>query len=180
MGRLRPKKRQSARAKRRAEIGKPLIRHGNDPIPARDRDNGAAEPLRGRNGASHLFFLRRPRDRPLWDYVLAIHLLRLRREESSAGAGAPSALRPLPGDRGHQDLHLHRVPRHRLCALDPRTSPGLPGVPGQRGRRRLGPGLHDLPGARLGAPGERLDNQTAYPAPGFQGQFHRQFKEQRR
>ena len=173
------KKRWGAREKRRAEIGKPLIRHSNDPIQARDQENGAEEALRRRNGGSYLFFLRRPRDRPLWDHVLALHLLRLRRERSGAGAGAPSALRPLPGERGHQDLHLHRVPRHRSRPVDPRTSPDLPGVPGQRGRRRLGPGLHDLPGARLGAPEERLDNQITCPAPGFQGQIHRQFKEQR-
>ena len=110
------KKRRGAREKRRAEIGKPLIRRGNDPISARHRENGAAEPLRRRNGGGSLFFLRRPRNRSLWDHVLALHLLRLRREESGAGAGAPSALRPLPGHRGYQDLQLHRVPRHRLCA----------------------------------------------------------------
>ena len=58
----------------------------------------------------YLLFLPRPRHRPLWDHVLALHLLRLWRQGGGAGAGVSPALRPLPGHRGHQDLHLHRLP----------------------------------------------------------------------
>ena len=40
---------------------------------------------------------------------------------SGAGAGVSPALRPLPGDRGHQALHLYGVSGHWICAAN---SPG--------------------------------------------------------
>ena len=65
---------------------------------------------------SDLFLLPRPGHRPFWDHVLALHLRRLWRQGSGVGAGVSATLRPLPGNRGHQDLHLHRLSRHRFCA----------------------------------------------------------------
>ena len=113
------------REKEEAEILKFLVIQTDDPSTTRGARNDATGSLWQGNGGSYLLLLPRPRQRPLWDHVLALHLLRLRRQGRGAGAGVSSALRPLPGHRGHQDLHLHRLPRHRLCAVDPRPTAGL-------------------------------------------------------
>ena len=113
---------------------------------------------------SDLLFLRRPRQGPFWDLVLALYLRGLRRQGDGAGAGVSPALRPLPGDRGHQTLHLHRLPRHRLCSRTSRAPPGLSGVPGHRRRHHFGPGLPDLPGTGrcLRSP-EKIANKSSLP-----------------
>ena len=157
------KKKRGPRAKRRAEILKlPAIRTDNVKR-TRGASNGAPGPLRRENGSK--------------SPVL------------SAAATAPTHLGSCPGvstccvcgGRGVVQVPASRrrcahcrgtgaiktftctVCRGtRLCPVDPRSPARLPGVPGNRRRRRLGPGLPDLPGARLGAPGKRLANRITH------------------